>query len=191
MNMTVKPLSLLTLTLALGITAFTPAFADGHAKTSLVISDEVFVPKVKVNAPASETDMMPITDEVEQTETIMVKSEAAHAPTNLTPMPGQNLTIETKSLVIKPKEEVETVMSWRGRGGETLQDVLARWGGRVGHNFHWTTRDTSQLHRNFSYVGSFDDAVQELLVREVKSESYIQEYTHEKNKIFTGVKKNH
>lgn len=183
--------AILTLTFVLSIMAAPSAHADGHKKSSLIISDEVYTPKKEM--AHSETDMMPITEEVEQQETIVIKQshQAQTAPTQLTPMPGNSLTVEHKPLIIKPKTDVVTVMSWRGRSGETVQEVLTRWGGRVGENYHWKTQDTSQLHRNFSYFGEYEDAVQKLLVREVKSENYIEEYTHTKGNLYTGLKKNY
>lgn len=160
-----------------GLTSIAHA-ENAQATSSLIISDEVYVPS---KASAGETNTMPVTAAPE--------IEAHAEPETLTPLPvTKALVIEPQNVAVKHDEPV--ILSWRARGGEKLQDVLSRWGNRAGKNFQWTTRDTAELHRNFSFFGTYQDAVFELLKRESKPAAYVDNYTSASDILDTGVKKN-
>ena len=181
-----KTLSLLACLVMIG--GFTSAAqAESNASTSsLVISDKVFfVPKPVDN----ETNVMPVTSAAKVDVVAIEEEEAEAAPQSLTPMP------ETKALVVEPqtiavKHDEPVALSWRARGGEKLQDVLSRWGNRTGQSYSWATRDTAALHRNFSFFGTYQDAVHKLLSRESKPAAYISNYTNNAGNLDTGLKKN-
>lgn len=181
---TLKTLTLVASALCLSCFS-SQAIADEHKKTSsLVISDKVFIPSQEVKESVeSETDMQPITEASSEPQVLTPSAE-------LTPMPEAESMPAAPVPVHKEAENNEVVLSWRGRSGELLQDVVTRWGGRAGYDLHWKTKDTSQLHRSFSYFGTYQDAVHELLIREVKPQSYVQDYTSEKANVYTGLKKN-
>jgi len=194
MNMTLKTLTFLSGLIALSIAAPSNAYADMSTETStLVISHDVYIPENEndIAAVTSETDMMPITDEAPERATvphIILKAESA--PQSLTPMPTKNLVIETEEHVIATQPQRDVVLSWRARSGENLQDVISRWGGRAEKTFTWKTQDTSQLHRSFSYFGTYHGAVEKLLKRETKPADYIENYTLNAGHRITGLKKN-
>lgn len=60
----------------------------------------------------------------------------------------------------------EPVESWRARKGENIRDVLQRWSSRNGANLMWASPDTPMLQKDFTYVGKFQDAVNELIKTE-------------------------
>lgn len=59
-----------------------------------------------------------------------------------------------------PTERVET---WRARKGEGLKDVLKRWSERSGVDFTWTAAESPKITKEFSYVGIFETAVNQLM----------------------------
>lgn len=66
------------------------------------------------------------------------------------------------TLHARPAPQV-IVDSWRGRKGENIRDVLQRWSTRGGTNLMWASADTPVLQKEFTYVGKFQDAVNELI----------------------------
>ncbi len=192
--MTLKTLTFLSGLIALSIAAPSNAHADMNKGTStLVISHDVYIPQDEndMAAVTSETDMMPITHDAPKNMApahVILKAESA--PQSLTPMPTKNLVVEAKQPVIAAQPQTETVLSWRARSGENLQDVISRWGGRADKSFTWKTQDTAQLHRNFSYFGTYHGAVEKLLKHETKAADYIENYTVNAGHRITGLKKN-
>ena len=59
--------------------------------------------------------------------------------------------------------ETSSTQTWRARQGETIQDVLGRWASRENINLKWESGNNPSLSKAFSYVGTFDSAVQELM----------------------------
>lgn len=59
-----------------------------------------------------------------------------------------------------PTERVET---WRARKGEGLKDVLKRWSERSGVDFTWTAAESPKITKEFSHVGTFETAVNQLM----------------------------
>lgn len=194
MKTALKTLTFLSGILALSVAAPISAQADMNATTStLVISNEVYIPSddATVEVLTSETDMMPITNDVASDHSVPhLALKATTAPQTLTPMPHKNLVVETSAVqpIIKAHENI--ALSWRARRGENLQDVISRWGGRAEQSFTWKTQDTAQIHRNFSYFGTYSGAVEKLLKRETKSADYFVNYTHNTGNRITGLKKN-
>lgn len=53
--------------------------------------------------------------------------------------------------------------TWRARQGEVLKDVLKRWSDRAGNDFIWTAAESPKVSREFSYMGTFENAVAGLM----------------------------
>jgi|TARA_R110002126_G_scaffold13118_1_gene56067 hypothetical protein len=196
MKTALKTLTLLSGILALSVAAPSSAQADMSTTTStLVISNEVYIPSddAAVDVLTSETDVMPITNDTAVDAAVpQIALKAKAAPQELTPMPASEAdsAAEAEILPVAMQAHTDVVLSWRARGGENLQDVISRWGGRAGQSFTWKTQDTSQIHRAFSYFGTYSDAVKELLDRETKPKNYVDHYTHNAGHRLTGLKKN-
>lgn len=58
---------------------------------------------------------------------------------------------------------IERVETWRARKGEGLKDVLKRWSERSGVDFTWTAAESPKITKEFSYVGTFETAVNQLM----------------------------
>lgn len=80
-------------------------------------------------------------------------SEQAPAP--MSPA-GQPLSLSD----VKQYEKLE---SWRARKGEPVREIIKRWSQRDGTELMWATPDDPVLPKDFSYVGSLQDAVTALL----------------------------
>ena len=93
-------------------------------------------------------------------------------PTSLTPndmtavpaMPAMP-PLDFPSPVAQPEVKAP-LESWRGRKGENIRDVLQRWSSRTGANLMWASPDAPVLQKEFTYVGKFQDAVNELIKTE-------------------------
>lgn len=55
------------------------------------------------------------------------------------------------------------VESWRARKGEAVRDVLRRWSEREQVNLMWASPNAPALQKDFSFIGSYHDAVQNLM----------------------------
>ena len=66
-----------------------------------------------------------------------------------------------------------TVSSWRARKGEPVRDVIRRWSEREGTEMMWAAPNDPVLAKDFSKVGTLQDAVTGLL-REVGQPLYTQ-----------------
>lgn len=55
------------------------------------------------------------------------------------------------------------VESWRARKGEAVRDVLRRWSEREDVNLMWASPNAPALQKDFSFIGSYHDAVQNLM----------------------------
>ena len=53
--------------------------------------------------------------------------------------------------------------SWRARKGEPVREVVKRWSSREGTDLLWAAGDNPILKKDFSYVGSLEDAVAALI----------------------------
>ncbi|OIN86628.1 MAG: hypothetical protein AUJ12_04945 [Alphaproteobacteria bacterium CG1_02_46_17] len=110
---------------------------------------------------------------------------AAQPSQALSSMP-QPLTVETMEssssqdqtalVVTNPKHEAraKVVESWRARKGENVRDVLRRWSERESIDLMWASPDAPNLSTEFSYVGSFQDAVNLLLKQNGLNELHSQ-----------------
>ena len=77
-----------------------------------------------------------------------------------TPLQAQGQTQAPAQAPVDTKAAVE---SWRGRKGENIHDVLQRWATRAGTTLMWASPDAPKLQKEFTYVGKFQDAVNELI----------------------------
>lgn len=75
-------------------------------------------------------------------------------PTDLTPMP---LTADI--VTAQPK----TTETWRARKGESLHSVLSRWSERSETKITWSSFNSPNLPRDVSFIGSYENAVNELI----------------------------
>lgn len=55
------------------------------------------------------------------------------------------------------------IETWRARKGENVRDVVKRWSQRSGQDTAWTAANALKLDEEFSYVGSYDKAVEALM----------------------------
>ena len=55
------------------------------------------------------------------------------------------------------------VESWRARRGESLQNVLRRWGERQSVDVKWNSSNNLVVGKDFTFMGTFDGAVEGLL----------------------------
>lgn len=76
-------------------------------------------------------------------------------PADMAPA-GQPLSLTD----VKKYDKLE---SWRARKGEPVRDIIKRWSQRDGTELMWATPDDPVLPKDFSYVGSLQDAVTALL----------------------------
>lgn len=96
----------------------------------------------------------------------------APAPTPIAPTPEPTVleidsnaatSVPMKAQIQVPIESKVAVESWRGRKGENIHDVLQRWAMRAGTTLMWASEDAPKLQKEFTYVGKFQDAVNELI----------------------------
>lgn len=85
------------------------------------------------------------------------------APTVLEIDSNAATSVPMKAEVQVPIESKVAVESWRGRKGENIHDVLQRWATRAGTTLMWASEDAPKLQKEFTYVGKFQDAVNELI----------------------------
>lgn len=62
-----------------------------------------------------------------------------------------------------PTPPAQIVDTWRARKGEDVRQVLQRWTERSGTQFVWAAEQSSTLKKDFSYIGSMNDAVAKIL----------------------------
>ncbi len=192
--------SILAATLALAPIA--PQALAASATSSLTISNDIYIPTTKTKVEKkmmSETDSMPITEEAPYRTIQDALTNAPHAPAVATAEPESMVPTAQKAPqtinILKTTNNapaVNTVASWRARNGENLQDIITRWGERIGMTYTWTTSDNSTIHNSYSDFGSYEEAIYKLLVRENKPRTYIQEHTMKIHQPVTShaVKKN-
>lgn len=120
--------------------------ADPAMSVSQQVPDELDAPRgmSQPPLPASQPGTMVISDKPIQAPEI-----AAKAPTYV------------------------TVASWRARKGEPVREVLRRWSEREGTEMMWAAPNDPVLSKDFSKVGTLQDAVTGLL-REVGQPLYTQ-----------------
>ncbi len=58
---------------------------------------------------------------------------------------------------------VNIVDTWRARKGENVRDVLQRWSDRSQTSLMWASPDTPILQKDFSFIGKYHDAVNQLI----------------------------
>ncbi len=73
------------------------------------------------------------------------------------------------SYVATPNIPVMESMSWRARKGESVREVLQRWSTRADINFVWENPNDVMLTQDISYVGNFENAVDELIHKSTDS----------------------
>ncbi|MFA7276126.1 MAG: TcpQ domain-containing protein [Pseudobdellovibrionaceae bacterium] len=76
------------------------------------------------------------------------------------PLRAEDMGTGMESAVPQPLVIVE---SWRGRKGETVHQILTRWSERSGAELMWASPDNPVLKEDFSFVGSYQDAVAKLM----------------------------
>lgn len=85
----------------------------------------------------------------------------------MAPEPQRNLpqvlSVSNSSSAGAPGSARYVVESWRARKGESVQAVLKRWADRQSVALMWSTAETPFLQEDFSYMGTFQDAVNHLL----------------------------
>ncbi len=88
----------------------------------------------------------------------------AQQPAVVAPTPLVPDTLEITSPE-KSSEEIVTG-TWRASKGEALRDVLQRWSGRSKIDLMWASPESPTLKDGFSFVGKYQDAVNELIKKE-------------------------
>lgn len=73
------------------------------------------------------------------------------------------LNISNSATAGAPTSARFVVESWRARKGESVQSVLKRWADRQSVALMWSSAETPFLQEDFSFVGTFQDAVNHLL----------------------------
>lgn len=73
------------------------------------------------------------------------------------------LNISNSATAGAPTSARFVVESWRARKGENVQSVLKRWADRQSVALMWSSAETPFLQEDFSFVGTFQDAVNHLL----------------------------
>ena len=84
----------------------------------------------------------------------------------------ENILVLEHAPISEPYEPVilNEVQTWRARSGESVRDVLARWSKREGVELVWSTPARKLLAQSVSFVGTFPEAVETLIVDGVGNE---------------------
>lgn len=102
---------------------------------------------------ASAADVKPQSKPVEQ----------AVQSTPLTIAPQDTAAASASSIAPASGNAAAPVESWRARKGEAVRDVLRRWSEREQVNLMWASPNAPALQKDFSFIGSYHDAVQNLM----------------------------
>ena len=81
---------------------------------------------------------------------------------NSTEAPGQTPEGDETRVTVQPPAGGAEVEDWRARSGETLREVLNRWGPRAGVEVLFLTDRRYRLHEGRVFEGSFAEASQAL-----------------------------
>lgn len=71
--------------------------------------------------------------------------------------------VDTIAVVPTPQKPESVTQSWRARKGENVRDILRRWSEREKTELMWASEDVPVLLNDFSYVGKFQGAVNQLV----------------------------
>ena len=147
---------------------------DGDAP-ALKVFEERYIPdsvRSKYNlsegqAPQAQVAEAPVVREVPALEVIAPQNIAPAAGTDIPRENPTQLTIIGKEKPAPAMAAIATkpsiVKSWRARKGENVRDILRRWSERQNVDLMWASAETPSLQKDFSYVGKFQDAVNNLL----------------------------
>jgi hypothetical protein len=94
----------------------------------------------------------PVIPVEEPTPVIPVEVATPIAPAQVTP-----------PVITANTPPADPITTWRGRAGETIQDVMKRWADREQINLEWQSTQNPVLKKTFSYVGTFEEAVSALI----------------------------
>lgn len=150
-------------------------------KPALEIINERYVPeeiqkKYEGNAVSAPTPSAPVNLPLPGEETLAA-APAKPAPeamevAAMPPMksivvsPPKALVVEDAVKAPPPVPVPDTRFdTWRARKGEPVKDVLKRWSDRAGAEFVWTASKTPKVEKEFSFVGTFEEASSKLIAQ--------------------------
>ena len=81
---------------------------------------------------------------------------------NSTEAPGQTPEGDATRVAAQPPAGGAEAEDWRARSGETLREVLNRWGTRAGVEVLFLTDRRYRLHEGRVFEGSFEEAAESL-----------------------------
>lgn len=149
------------------------ATARSKMRPSLEIINDRYVPDDIKKKYKMGDDYFEMTSPKEKPPIIVEKSATPPAPPLVSevapvkeaaPLPSQKVLIvegapKPKAIPV-PETRQET---WRARKGELLKDILKRWSDREGKDFVWSAAESPKISKEFSFVGTYEDAVARLM----------------------------
>lgn len=116
------------------------------------------------NTPASAPSALVVYNDYYVPDAVRAKYDLGNASFDpQTRAQPEQLSPAAPSLPLNPATTEQGVESWRARKGENVRDVLSRWAARQSINVNWDSKKTPDLDKDFSFVGKFEDAVNQLL----------------------------
>lgn len=100
-----------------------------------------------------------------------IKQDAPPVPTFGPVAPA---VVSNTAAVVPPKSPSVVFESWRARKGEVVRDVLQRWSQRSGIDLMWASPDSPRVKEDFTYVGSFQNAANRLVLDNGKDQLHSQ-----------------